>query len=263
VWRRVIWLSGSTLAVWGLACGVLYSLQDRFIYAPPSSVVAVASHELVTPEGGAPALFLPPPSLASPVVVYLHGNNGQVGTSRSLGETFRRAGAGFLALEYAGYGLAGASGPPSEAHIVDRALRTLEALERQGRLERARVVLAGQSLGTGVAVALAARGWGRRMLLVSPFLSLPALGAERFPWAPVRWLMRDRYDSALVAPEVAVPVLVAHGIHDEVVPYAHGEALARRFPRARLLTLQRGHSDAWDESVTRAAVGFLVEGAWP
>jgi pimeloyl-ACP methyl ester carboxylesterase len=110
------------------------------------------------------------------------------------------------------------------------------------------IVVVGRSLGSGVAVQLAAgrpRDIGR-VVLVTPYDSLVALAARLYPVFPVRWLLRDRYDSARHAPQIDAPTLLIAAEHDEVIPREHAEALAARF-RAGLATLRVvdgvGHND--------------------
>ena len=104
-----------------------------------------------------------------------------------------------------------------------------------------RIALFGESLGTGVAVEMAARGHGSSVVLVTPYTSIPEV-ASRFVFGlPVRLLMRERFDSLAKAPRVAVPALLLHGTDDEVVPYAMSVKLATTFPHARLVTVAGGH----------------------
>jgi len=93
------------------------------------------------------------------------------------------------------------------------------------------VVVVGRSLGTGVAVQLASQRPVSRLVLVTPFDSLAGLAARQFPYFPVRWLLRDRYDSGQYAPRVTAPTLLLAAQHDEIVP-AHSTALLlTRFKR--------------------------------
>jgi pimeloyl-ACP methyl ester carboxylesterase len=124
-----------------------------------------------------------------------------------------------------------------------------------------RLVLEGQSLGSGVAVWLAQHGWGTRMVLLSPYTSLPDVGARAFPMFPVRLLMRDRFDSASRAPSIRMPVLVLHGPNDEVVPFELGKALASKFPNARFVEVPSArHNDIWDLRPTMTEALSFVRG---
>jgi fermentation-respiration switch protein FrsA (DUF1100 family) len=185
-----------------------------------------------------------PPAGDSPVVVHFHGNGEQLADVRRVIVGLRAGGFGVLAVEYPGYGLAG--GSPSEESLVSAGREALSyARERLG-VAAARVVLQGQSLGSGVAARLAAEGNGAALVLISPFTSMADLAARLFPALPAARLVRDRFDTRGVASSVRVPVLIVHGDRDELVPFGMGEELARTFPRARLLRVAGAHhNDLW------------------
>jgi pimeloyl-ACP methyl ester carboxylesterase len=135
-------------------------------------------------------------------------------------------------------------------------------LRERGHVPAARTVLFGQSLGTGVASALAARGAGARVVLMTPFRSIPAVASGLFPFLPVGMLIRDRFDTEARAPHITVPALVIHGTRDEVIPFAHGEALSRVLPQATLLRVEGGHhNDLWSDhgrALHAALDGFIA-----
>jgi uncharacterized protein len=88
---------------------------------------------------------------------------------------------------------------------------------------------------------MALRGHGSRLVLISPYTSIADLGARTYPYFPVRWLLLDRFDTESKAPRIRLPVLIVHGIEDEIVPVAMGERLARLFPNAQLKLVAGGH----------------------
>jgi len=190
--------------------------------------------------------------------VHFHGNGEQIASTAWLGEDLARRGVSFAAVEYPGY--PGAAGAPSEDGIVAAAEKAIQHLTTTMGVTPERVVLSGQSLGTGVAVVLASRGWGTRTVLLSPYTSLPAVAASGiFRVFPVRLLMRDRFDSEARAPGIRQPVLVLHGDRDEVVPFQLGKALAERFPRARLVRIEgAGHNDLWEHAPTASEYHAFV-----
>jgi len=192
------------------------------------------------------ALWSPPPPGTSPVVVHFHGNGEQLADLRHVVTGLRRNGLGVLAVEYPGYGLAG--GSPSEESLFAAGREALAyARERLG-VPPERLVLQGQSLGSGVAARLASEGQGTALVLVSPFTSMTDLAAHLFPALPLSRLVRDRFDTRAVAPSVRIPVLIVHGDRDDLVPFPMGEELARTFPKARLLRVAGAHhNDLWLE----------------
>ena len=176
-----------------------------------------------------------------PVVAWFHGNGEDLADSIPMISLLRSLGMGVLAVEYPGYGIAG--GSPSERGAYAAAQGALGWLRSEQGIEADRVVLLGQSLGTGVASEMALRGLGARMVLISPFTSIVAMARRMFLFVPAA-LVRHRFDTQSKAPSIAVPVLILHGTEDEVVPFAMGERLAREFPRARLVPIPGGqHND--------------------
>src|SRR5215468_9855482 len=130
-------------------------------------------------------------------------------------------GTGLVALSYRGYG--GSSGAPTEAGLVNDALAAY-AFTR-ARYPAERIVLWGESLGSGVAVALAAEKPVGHLILQSPFTSAADVGAQRYWFVPVGLLMKDQFRSDLRIGKVTAPVLVLHGDRDNIVPMALAERL--------------------------------------
>jgi len=102
-------------------------------------------------------------------------------------------------------------------------------------------VLEGQSLGTGVAAGMARRGHGMRLVLISPSTSMVDMAAIMAPFLPVRWLVRDRYETNLKAPALEVPSLVIHGTLDEVIPLDMGQRIAKLLPNSEFFPIEGGH----------------------
>jgi pimeloyl-ACP methyl ester carboxylesterase len=226
-------------------CGLLFVAQRRLLYpAPGERAQPVGKGAVVEVPGGTPLLWRDA-GTPGPVVVHFHGNGEQVGWLGWLAEAYAAQGVSFAAVEYPGY--PGAAGAPSEAAILSAARAALAHLTGPLGVARERLVLEGQSLGSGVAVALAAEGWGRRLVLLTPYTSLPDVAAAAFPFVPARLLLLDRFDSMARAAGVTRPALVVHGTADRVVPFELGRALSAALPRARLLELPGvGHNDVWD-----------------
>jgi pimeloyl-ACP methyl ester carboxylesterase len=131
-------------------------------------------------------------------------------------------------VNYRGYG--GSSGRPSEAALVAVALAIFDHV----RKEHAAVAVMGRSLGSGVAVQLAAARPIERLVLVTPFDSLVNVAREYFRWLPVGLLLRDRYESARRAAQVSAPVLVVIAGDDEIMPRSRAEALVKAFPASQV-----------------------------
>lgn len=171
---------------------------------------------------------------AAPVIVYFHGNGNVAGDALGLARYVTQHGPSMVLVEYRGYGASVEAGVPSEDGLYADAEAVLDHLRREAIADE-RVVLWGYSLGSAVAAEMAVRGHGTRLVLQAPFTSIVAVGEARFPWAPVSWLLSDRFDTGSKAARIALPTLIIHGEDDEIVPFEMGKTLAATIPRATLL----------------------------
>lgn len=170
-------------------------------------------------------------------VVCFHGNGEVAENNVWLAEALNARGLAVVLVEYRGYGGSAAAGKPTEAGLYADATAVLDGLA----LPPERVVLYGQSLGTGVATEMATRGRGTRLVLLAPYTSIPAVASRWVPILPVGLFIRDRYDNLKKAPQLSLPTLIAHGDADVVVPYDMGVTLSETIRGARLLTLRGSH----------------------
>lgn len=163
------------------------------------------------------------------VILYLHGNGGNLTDRTYLIDHIRREmRTSVFIFDYRGYGKS--SGKPNEPGVLMDARAARQWLsERTGTPEQ-EIVLLGRSLGGGVAVDLAAKDGARGLVLESTFTSLPDVGAVHYPWLPVRWAMRTRFDSLSKIQQYTGPVLQSHGTEDRTVPFELGERLFAAVP---------------------------------
>ena len=228
---RFALIAGAIIAALYLAAlATLYSMQRKLTYFPNAVEVAPAAVGLPSAEvrhlatGDAETLlaWYVAPAPGKPLIVYFHGNGGGIDAR---GERFRKLtanGNGLLAVEYRGY--AGSTGSPTEAGLLnDGEAGYAEAL-RLG-VPPARIVLIGESLGTGVAVAIAERRDIAALVLDSPYSSAVDVAAALYWMFPVRALMSDAFHSDQRITKVAAPLLIVHGTADDVVPIRFGEKL--------------------------------------
>jgi len=240
LWRAGIFIvvlaGAAVLVARGAYPRLLFPAPQRDAFAPGDGrLLTTLARDGVTVHA---TQFLGPRS--SPVIVYFHGNGVVMGDELWMAHEFLRRGLGVVLAEYRSYGLSSGSGPPSEPGLYADAEAVLALLAAQG-IAAERIALFGESLGTGVAAEMAARGHGSSLVLVAPFTSIPEV-ASRFAFGlPVRLLMREHFDTLAKSARVAVPVLVLHGTDDAVVPYAMGVKLAARLRHARLISVAGGH----------------------
>lgn len=171
------------------------------------------------------------------VLLFCHGNGGNVSHLMDSYRIFHDLGLSVLVFDYSGYGLSG--GKPSERATRADALAAWNWLADTRRTEPRDIIVFGRSLGGGVAARLAAdlAEQGEEpggLILESTFTSLTDMGAMRFPWLPVRWLIRHRYDSMRALSGVRTPTLFLHSPDDELVPYAMGRELYESYEGSKL-----------------------------
>ena len=192
----------------------------------------------------------------APTVLFLHGNAGDIGNHLPWAKFLIKAGYGVLALEYRGYG--GNPGSPSEAGLIADGRAGVAFLNSQG-IPDAGIVLYGESLGTGVAVQLAAEHGFKAMVLRSPYTSIADVAAIQLPFIPARWLVRDRFDSLSKIGFNRAPLFVFHGAADTLIPQALGRRLfdAASEPKTWLSVPGVGHDDVQTPQAERAVLDFL------
>ena len=166
-------------------------------------------------------------------------------------------GEGLVALSYRGY--AGSTGRPTEAGLIDDARAAYEFATK--RHPAARIVVWGESLGSGVAVALASERKVAGVVLEAPFLSAVDIAAGVYPYLPVRWLMKDQFRSDLRVPKVTAPVLILHGDRDTVVPITSGQFLYKLItsPKRFVRVAGAGHENLGSFGAVETARKFLNE----
>jgi uncharacterized protein len=244
-WKRVRVVIGVLLALYGTAAAVTYGCQRLAIFPAPGEVRRPALDgasvvEIAGSAGGTVfALHVPAPA-GAPTVVHFHGTGEQLADVVYLARALRDGGVGVFAVEYPGYGLA-RGGTASEAAIYEAADAALAHLRGPLGVPNERVVLQGQSLGSGVAAEMAARGHGSRLVLISPYTSIREMVGRFVPFLPSRLVCRDPFDTEAKAPAIAVPVLIVHGSDDALIPVGMGRRLAKIFPRATLEVLEGAH----------------------
>jgi uncharacterized protein len=225
---RVALITAATL--YCLAVAALYTFQRQLIYFPsrnaPSPAEAgfngATDHVLTARDGTNIHLWFSPAAPGAATVLYFQGKGGEIADRPKRWAAYRAAGLGVAFLSYRGYG--GSDGTPSEAGLHQDADAALAWLLAQG-LAADRIVVIGESLGTGVATRLAADHPIGALILEAPYTSLTDVAAGRFPWAPVRLLIRDRFPSLDHIRKVTEPTLILHGTADTRVPTDMGKAL--------------------------------------
>ncbi len=176
------------------------------------------------------------------LIVFFHGNGEVMGSMQDLAATMLKEGFSVLLAEYPGYGYA-AEYSVSEQNIYTDCTALVQSVQlKYGHLPTD-TILWGFSLGTGVAVELAARKQGERLVLMAPFTSAGDAAEHHF-FAAARWLIADHFDNRAKAPAISYPTLIVHGERDRVLPFKMGQELAGLFPKAALISVaDADHND--------------------
>jgi fermentation-respiration switch protein FrsA (DUF1100 family) len=210
---------------------LLFHPQRGKLPPPPAQLDLGSRDVALRSADGTPlvARLIPPPanvaSGAAGWVLYFHGASGNVGTLgyNEAWARFRRMGLGVLAVDYRGFGESG--GKPTEGGLYRDADAAYAYLTGPLQVPPARIVIYGYSLGSAVAIDLAARVPAAGLIVEGALLSVTARGAELYPFLPVAWLARNRFASVEKIAGVAMPKLFIHARADREIPIAHGRRL--------------------------------------
>jgi fermentation-respiration switch protein FrsA (DUF1100 family) len=264
-WLRIaLWCAGIYAAVVLAA----WLVQTRLVYFPDPARIdprqlglgGVEERWLTAPDGTRVIAWHAPARAGQPTLLYFHGNGGNLANRAFIIRRFMAEGVGVYMMSYRGY--SGSGGRPSEAANVADARLAYADLRNRG-VPAARLVLYGESLGTGIAVQLATAEPAAALILEAPYTSVVDIGAQQFPFLPVRRIMTERYETSAVIGAARLPLLVVHGEADRVIPVAMGRAVfaaaALAAPK-RLVTLPgAGHNDHHRYGSFEAIMAFLRE----
>lgn len=204
------------------ACLWLYLSQGSFIYYPVPGTQVQAPQRLALEVPGATLRVSVRPAPGSRAVIYFGGNAEDVSASLPVLDRAFPEHALYL-MHYRGYG--GSTGKPTESALVMDAV----ALYERVKAMHPELVVVGRSLGSGIAVQLAAQRPVSRLVLVTPYDSIRELAARQFPLFPVGLLLKEKYDSGRYAPKVGAPTVLVAAELDEIVPAWSTRLLLSRF----------------------------------
>ncbi|MFO1111871.1 MAG: alpha/beta fold hydrolase [Bradyrhizobium sp.] len=229
--------AGGLAALFVLQRSMLFPVPSTERIAPAAAgFPRVEEHVLTTADGEKIVAWHVPARPGRPVVLYFHGNGDYLAGFFPRFHELVADGIGIIAPAFRGY--SGSSGAPSEQGLLrDAAAAYGFAIVRYSA---DRIVAWGFSLGTGVAVALAAEQPVNRLILEAPYSSTADVAASLFWFAPVRMLMRDSFRSDQRIAGVKVPLLVMHGTDDRAIPIRFGERLFALAPGPKRFVEFRG-----------------------
>ena len=243
------------VALYLLIAAFMYFYQRRLIYYPVAVDPDFDADEITFDNAGTRlhGWILNPGRQKA--LIYFGGNSEMV-THRS--EFFRGVFTDYSVylVNYRGYGKS--EGKPSEAGLFSDALAIYDTLASRHQS----ISAYGRSLGSGVAVFLAARRRLEQLILLTPYDSVAAVAQRIYPMFPVRFLLKDHFDSAALASDIGIPVLLATAERDREIPLPHSLELQRRLTRASvsyLMVAGAAHNDIVDFAQYRAAVADFIQ----
>jgi fermentation-respiration switch protein FrsA (DUF1100 family) len=244
----------SVAIAYAAVVGLVFVFQSRLVYypdigremsvTPQAYGLSFEAVEIPTADGERLQAWWVPAERARGTVLLLHGNAGNISHRLDYLLMFNRLGYACLIVDYRGYGRS--TGTPSEEGTYRDAEAAWDYLRQARAVRQQDLVIAGESLGAGVATWLAAKVEPRSLLLFSTFTSVNDLGAQIYWFLPVRLISRIGYDNLRNLERIRAPLFLAHSRDDEVVPYAHGQRLfdAAREPK-EFLEMRGGHNEGF------------------
>lgn len=234
---------------------LLCIFQRKFLYYPSHTYVSLhdayanrSFRELpVRTDDGLNLIAWYAPATSKPFTfVFFHGNGDNLSTACKVGDAYIAAGYGFLVAEYRGY--SGLPGKPTEAGLYADGRAAIKGLMALG-VKSENIVLFGHSLGTGVATQMAGEFHVGGLMLLAPYLSIPKLAQHNYPIYPVEFVVLDRFENAGKIGKIHVPLLIANGAGDQLVPPSQGKLLysLANEPKEFHSLPGRGHNDAFDD----------------
>jgi len=244
----------------------IYLLQRHLLYHPnrtqasPAEVglSGVEVLNLATQPGEKLVAWYSPAQGEKPTILFFHGNAGDIAGRSERFAYYQDAGFGVMFLSYRGYGAS--TGSPTEAGLVADANAAYDWLVKQN-ISPSRIVLVGESLGTGVAVQLAARKPVGAIALEAPFTSTADVARLSYWWLPVGLLMKDQFKSIDFLKDVHVPLLVMHGTDDRLIPVEMGKALyaAANEPKEFVALANGTHGSIFSEQVWQREIDYFSQ----
>jgi fermentation-respiration switch protein FrsA (DUF1100 family) len=237
-------------ALYALVAFAAFLFQRRLTYFPDPqrtspvsfNLAGVEERVVATPDGEQLVTWFAPAAAGRPTILYYHGNAGNLANRSERVRRLVARGYGVLFMSYRGY--SGSTGSPSEAANIADAKLAYDVLRKAG-VAADDIIVYGESLGTGVAVQVAAEKQVGGLVLDAPYTSIVDVAEVSYPYLPVRPFMFDRYETMQYLPRVTAPLLVLHGERDRVVPVAMGKAVyaAANAPKEIATFPGAGHSD--------------------
>lgn len=256
MWNGLALIALTLAAAYLILAALLYVFQGSLIYYPERQLMATPNQfgldyepvSVETEDGIKLSGWYLASNPARGVLLFFHGNAGNISHRIVSLQLFNRLGLSTLIIDYRGYGES--EGKPSEAGTYLDAEAAWRYLVEQRKIDPSQIVIFGRSLGAAIATYVASRHTPRAVIIESAFTSAADLAGRYYPFMPVRWLTRFEYNTLHYVGALKCPLLVVHSRHDDIVPFSHGRRIFDAAPMPKeFLEITGGHND-----------GFMVTG---
>ena len=230
---------------------LMFFLQSRLVYFPDGQIIATPgdrgmAYEEISfdaADGVQLSAWYVPAEASRGVVLFSHGNGGNISYNLPYVEILHRVGLSTFIYDYRGYGKS--KGQPTEEGTYNDVAGAWRYLTESRKVPAGQILLYGQSLGGPIAAKLATEKTPAALILDSTFTSFVDIAGYHYPFLPVRWLARFEYNTLEHVKAVRCPVLVIHSTDDEIAPFSQGGALFEAAPEPKaFVKLRGGHNDA-------------------
>lgn len=259
-------LAGMSVALYLIVVAAAWLGQRHLMYVPDRTRIApeaaglqsVREQVLETSDDARIVTWQAEGKPGWPTILYLHGNAGNLASRADRFQRYQSKGFALMMMSWRGY--SGSTGSPTESNNVADARLAYDTLRAQG-VRPEDIVVYGESLGSGVAIQLAAERPVAALVLDAPYTSIVDVALLTYPYLPVRPLLLDRYESDQHIKRVKAPVLVLHGERDAVIPLRMGQAIHQMSPEPKRLALfpDGGHVDLDDYGAVDVVTNWIEE----
>lgn len=204
--------------------------------------------------------YIPAAAEDNPTILLFHGNAGNIGNRAIKAKFYHDSGIGILLVGYRGYG--GNAGKPTEQGFYRDGHAAYKFLHETKQIPANKIVIYGESLGSGVATEMMTHYDAAALVLEGAFISAASVAKYVYPFVPVDLLLKDRFDNIQKINDINGPLLMLHGSEDDVLPYWQGADLynAAPSPKAFVRVEGGGHVDLYDFDITGESIlRFLKE----
>ena len=263
--KRMLTILAYALIAYALLLILLFVFQRSYLYFPDRETIPlhyfdefnIEEIKHTTDDGLTLAGWYKQPDTKNTNIFFLmHGNAGHVGHRVEKFRKILKAGYGFFFLEYRGYG--GNPGKPTEKGLHLDALSALNFL-REKKIPDQKIILYGESLGTGIAVQLGTTMKAKAIILETPYTSIADLAQQHYWYLPAKWLIFDRFELLGIIENIQSPLLILHGEKDKITDISYGQKVfeAAPQPKESFFVPYADHNNLFDFKVDEKILLFL------